>query len=225
MFIFLDESGDLGFHGLEKSSEFFTMALVVCEDRAALGGIKRAVSRTLKNKVNATKRKKAKELKAASMSDGAKLYFLRHLPAKGISVYAMSVYKRRIQKKFRTPKGQDIFYNYMANTLLQKIPDSTRVNSINLILDRRKSKAEREHFNTYIRGNLVSRFPAAEGTIYISHDDSCTSAGLQAADLFAWGTLRYKYLASCGFDHTEECKPDWSHEFRHWLKEFLQFFG
>lgn len=56
MFIFLDESGDLGFDfGKPKTSRHFVIALLVCDDKLTQTGIRTAVSRTLKNKLNQKK--------------------------------------------------------------------------------------------------------------------------------------------------------------------------
>lgn len=82
MFIFLDESGDLGFDfNKAGTSQTFTIALLVCE-RQTVRQIKNAVKRTLKNKVNTKRKKKVHELKGTSTSLAVKTYFLDKMPGK-----------------------------------------------------------------------------------------------------------------------------------------------
>lgn len=47
MYIFLDESGDLGFDfSKEKTSRQFVISLLVCRDKQTQDGFRRAVERT-----------------------------------------------------------------------------------------------------------------------------------------------------------------------------------
>ena len=53
MIILLDESGDLGFDfSKPKTSAKFVITLLVCDSAESMDGFKKAVRRTLKNKLN-----------------------------------------------------------------------------------------------------------------------------------------------------------------------------
>jgi hypothetical protein len=57
MHIYLDESGDLGFEFQNKNpSSHFIITLLVCENQESAKIIKKAVEKTLKNKINAKKK-------------------------------------------------------------------------------------------------------------------------------------------------------------------------
>jgi hydroxymethylpyrimidine/phosphomethylpyrimidine kinase len=63
MFIFVDESGDLGFDFTKKgTSSHFAITLLVCKNQDVVKSFNQAVKRTLKNKLKA-KRKNIFELK------------------------------------------------------------------------------------------------------------------------------------------------------------------
>jgi hypothetical protein len=58
MFIYLDESGDLGFNfNKQKTTKKFVITLLVCNSEAARKEFSKAVRRTLKNKLNRKKKK------------------------------------------------------------------------------------------------------------------------------------------------------------------------
>jgi hypothetical protein len=76
MFIFLDESGDLGFDPNKNNSRHFTITLLVCEDKQVQDQIKKAVKRTLKNKINHKAKKRiVEEIKGTGTSLEVKKYF------------------------------------------------------------------------------------------------------------------------------------------------------
>ena len=59
MFIYLDESGDLGFDWTKaKTSRYFVITLLVCDGKHTQDKFRKAVRRTLKNKINHKKNKK-----------------------------------------------------------------------------------------------------------------------------------------------------------------------
>ncbi|MDA8415385.1 MAG: DUF3800 domain-containing protein [Desulfobacteraceae bacterium] len=70
MIIYLDESGDLGFDfNKPKTSRKFVITLLVCQNRDAIDCFRKAVSRTLKNKINHKKGdRKVQELKGTGTS-------------------------------------------------------------------------------------------------------------------------------------------------------------
>lgn len=65
MYIFLDESGDLGFDfNNKKPSKYFSITLLVCYNRSTFFSFKSAIKRTLLTKFNnSTTEKSTSELK------------------------------------------------------------------------------------------------------------------------------------------------------------------
>ena len=83
MFIYLDESGCLGFDFTKaKTSRYFVITLLVCNTKQAQDGFTTAVKRTLKNKLNHKKVNKrvVSELKGSKTTLAIKQYFVRNLP-------------------------------------------------------------------------------------------------------------------------------------------------
>src|SRR2546425_1170930 len=76
-----------------------------------------------------------------------------------------------------------------SRQVLDRIPVEDATTRVQLIIDRSKSKREIADFNSYItrqlQGRLDPRVP-----LDVNHHRSTENLGLQAADLFAWGTFR-----------------------------------
>ncbi len=193
MFIFLDESGDLGFDpDKPRSSKSFTITLLVCHDRKTLNAIKAAVKHTLRNKLNKKKGKRriVHELKGSATSPEVKSYFLRKMPAKGWKLYAISLNKARVYPQLKTKAGKKKLYNFLTKELLMTLrADDGKTQTVNLVVDRCKDSEDRKDFNAYIQANLETAFPL-ETAVYVTHEDSQANAGLQAVDMFCWGIQR-----------------------------------
>ena len=113
MFIFLDESGDLGFNPNKNNSQHFTITLLVCEDKQVQDQIKKAVKRTLKNKINhKAKSRQVEELKGTSTSLEVKKYFCERMPEKGWSIYSITVFKAKVYQRLSTAQGK-LLQNYL----------------------------------------------------------------------------------------------------------------
>ena len=103
MFIYLDESGDLGFDWTKKSTTpYFIITLLVCYDDDTKNKIRKAVKRTL-NKLNYKKNKKriTHELKGTSTRVAIKNYFYQQLPHDGWNIYGAILNKKRVYIKKR----------------------------------------------------------------------------------------------------------------------------
>src|SRR2546422_5106810 len=88
-----------------------------------------------------------------------------------------------------SPSERSAFYNLIARQVLDRIPVEDVTTRVHLIIDRRKSKRENAEFNSYIPRQLQGRLdPRVPLDVY--HHRSTENLGLQAADLFAWGTFR-----------------------------------
>lgn len=98
MIIFLDESGDLGFDfSKPKTSCKFVITLLVCQNRDATDCLRKAVSRTLKNKLNHKRGgRKVQELKGTESSLEVKQYFYRQLHSAGWQLYTVVLNKVRV---------------------------------------------------------------------------------------------------------------------------------
>ena len=192
MYIFLDESGDLGFNfGKLKTSRHFVITLLVCHDKGTQDSFRRAVERTLKNKLNHKKNRSriVSELKGTATTFAIKQYFFRQLPANDWKIYSVTLNKARVLEHLRTKAGKKKLYNYLARFILERVYFPEDVLQVSLVVDRCKNKEEIKDFNNYVINQLEALLPL-NTRLNIDHLGSHESAGLQAVDLFCWGIAR-----------------------------------
>lgn len=203
MFICLDESGDLGFDFIkEKTTRKFVVTILVCNSVDARKEFRKAVRRTLKNKLNRKKKntRYVAELKGRGTTLEIKKYFLRNIQRDDWEIYALALNKIRIEKHLQTKKDKKKLYNNLSTFLLEKLPFTEAVLNVELVVDRSKNKEEIRDFNQYLINNLKSLLPM-NTTFNISHLTSEQSAELQAVDLFCWGIFRkYEYNDTQWYD-------------------------
>jgi hypothetical protein len=210
MFIYLDESGDLGFDfSKTKTTRKFIITALVCFSQAAERDFKKAIHRTLKKKVNRGKNKSrwVKELKGTGTSFEVKQYFLGRVRCADWAVYTLVLNKTRVNEPLRTRLGKKKLYNFLARLLMEKLPIREAVANVRLIVDRSKNREEIRDFNQYVENHLQAILPLNTG-LTIEHLASHERAGLQAVDLFCWGLAR-KY---------ERGDLAWYDLFKHMLK-------
>lgn len=189
MIIYLDESGDLGFDfSKRKTSRKFVITVLVCDNADAIRKFRKAVRRTLKNKLN-TRRNLTNELKGTNTTQTIKEYFFRNLTSDGWRIYAVILNKQRVYDYLRTKQGKKKLYNFLARFVLEKIDLTKAGNAVNLVVDRSKTSEEIRDFNSYVENQLQGLLPL-DVPLFITHELSCNNPGLQAVDLFCWGMFR-----------------------------------
>jgi hypothetical protein len=192
MIIYLDESGDLGFDWEKsKTSAYFVITVLACNDQDTTEEIKKAVKRTLRNKLNHKKSgsRTIGELKGSGTTFMIKDYFFRQMPSNGWSIYAVTLNKKRIKSHLTTAAGKKKLYNFLARFLIEKIKFPEGIPIVNLVVDRCKNTEEIKDFNAYIQNQLQAYLPL-DTSLYINHEASHESTGLQAVDMFCWGIAR-----------------------------------
>ena len=194
MHIYLDESGDLGFefNGRNPSSHFI-ITLLVCDSLESAKAIKKAVEKTIKNKIH-TKKSGSHELKGTRSHLGIKVYFFKNA-AKNNSwkVYSIILDKKKLLKKLAAPIDKHRLYNVLANHLLKQV-DFSDASTINLFVDQSKNRDGINEFDDMLRVTMDTILPL-NVPFSISHIQSHESYGIQATDLFCWGF--YRKYAHC----------------------------
>ena len=190
LYLYLDESGDLGFDFVNKKpSKFFTIYIMAVEGGVGRKRIIKMVERTMRRKLNPKNKRTrmVQELKATSTTLPIKKYFYRNIQAVDFSIYSITLNKKRVFSHLAEDKSR--VYNWVARLLLDQINFSTTQSRIHLVIDKSKSKPEIAEFNRYIsqqiKGKIDPKIP-----LVINHLDSCQDACLSAVDLFAWGVFR-----------------------------------
>jgi ATP-dependent Lon protease len=207
MFIYLDESGDLGFNFKKgKTTKKFVITLLVCNSEAVRKEFSKAVRRTLKNKLNRKKKNSRliEELKGIDTTLAIKRYFFRNVKNNNWSIYTLALNKARVEPHLQTKIGKKKLYNFLSRFLMEKVDLAHIQRNVDLIVDRCKNKEEVRDFNQYLINQLEALLPL-HTDLNISHLTSQESAGLQAVDLFSWGIFR-KY---------ENDDAEWYNVYRH----------
>jgi hypothetical protein len=189
MYIFLDESGDLGFDFTKKgTSAFFVVTLLVIEEPCSIKTISLAVTKTLK-KIN-YKKNCANELKGAHTPIQVKKYFLDKTADSNWILYAIVVDK----KKFRMPKyihHPDHLYNYIVGCLFNKVVIDNPQSAIVITVDKCKTSEQIHEFNRHVEEVICSKL-SSTCNLTITHKQSYDDKLLQAVDLFCSG-IAFKY--------------------------------
>ena len=184
-FLYLDESGDLGFDFFgKKPTRFFTVAILALRDtgnnRQLINAVKKTIRRKLRERANA-------ELKGSHTSFEVKRYFFSLVRPIRFGVYALSLNKKRVYDELTQKK--DRVYNFVARQVLDQVPIEKASTRVQLVIDKSKSRREIGEFNDYLVRQLQGRLdPKVPLDIY--HHSSHENLGIQAADLFSWGVFR-----------------------------------
>jgi len=189
-FLYLDESGDLGFDSSKPGrSNYFTICILAIRTPTRHKAILNAAKKTFRRKVNHKTKGKGvvQELKGSKTSIGVKTFFFNQIAGVHFGVYALTLEKSKLYEKLQ--KEKDRTYNYLSRLLLDELPFEAADTTVDLFIDKSKSQKEISNFNSYISRQLKQRLPA-QVLLRISHGDSCSLLGLQAADLFSHGIFR-----------------------------------
>ncbi len=199
MYIYLDESGDLGFDfSKKKTTKKFVVTLLVCENQNAIKEFEKAVKRTLKNKLNHKKNKNrvVQELKGTTTTLEIKKYFYNQLKDNDWKIYSLIIDKQKLNPKLRTKSSKHRLYNVISRLILEKLPLKKASVNARLVVDRSKNRSEINEFNHYIQDQLEYLLPLNIG-FKIVHLTSQEMSVLQAVDLFCWGIFRKYEFNDC----------------------------
>lgn len=190
-YLYLDESGDLGFDFVNKKpSKFFTITILAVSsttaNRAIIGAVKKTIARKLNPK---NKRKRTvEELKGNATTAEIKNYFFEQCKDVKFGIYSVTLNKKRVFEQLTREKER--VYNFIARQVLDHIPfENNEGNRVEIIFDKCKAKPEISEFNTYIAAQLSGRLdPKIPLNMY--HKNSQEVSGLQACDIFCWSVFQ-----------------------------------
>jgi len=188
-YLYLDESGDLGFS--IGSSNFLVISVLMVTDYRELD---RIIKNMRRNKFKRELRK-ASEIKANKSSPDLKKYMINKLnEVPGTSGFHSILVKDRLYSSY-LKQNKNKLYNYIAGILARSIVIDGF--DVEIRVDKSKGKQIlRDDFNKYFVELL--RENSTIGKIEIHHSRSESFSGLQFADLLAWSVYQ-KY-----FSHNKE---------------------
>ncbi len=182
-YIFLDESGDLGFK--ETSSKWFLFTLAITDNRRALERvIKRARNALLRNQRNVS------ELHAYHANDSTRKRVLKELSKiDDLKIFCTILNKKKVYVDLQNQKNY--LYSYTANILLDRLHSKAIIDlnePLHLCVDRKDTnKNIRKNFEQYIEQSLKEK---RLGIVSMESKASYSDKSLQATDFLSWAIFR-----------------------------------
>ena len=189
-YIFLDESGDLGFNFTKnRTSKYFVITCLFTEEKRP---IEKLVSKTHAN-LRKIHKKRSGVLHAHEETSTTRLKLLRSLALTNCKIMVIYLNKIKVYTNLREEK--DVLYNYVTNILLDRIFSKKLIpssQSITLIASRKETnKFLNENFKNYLSKNVNNRHKLnLEVLIKTPYEEKT----LQAVDFASWSIFRrYEY--------------------------------
>ena len=113
-YIFLDESGELGFK--ESSSKFFVITLLSCDEGEIY--VLRRIIKKVRRKLIKKKIKKYPEIKGNNSSDKIRIQILQRFIETNSEVFAIILDKSKVYEYLKNKKNR--LYNYISNLILNE---------------------------------------------------------------------------------------------------------
>lgn len=186
-YIFLDESGDLGFNFKKKgTSRFFVITCLFIPENKKL--IEKLIKKTHSELAKSIKRKIG-VLHATKEKPLTRLRILKRINEKDCSIMSIYLNKNKVHTKLQDEK--QVLYNYVANILLDRIYTKKFVRTdkeIELIASRRETnKFLNDNFRDYLNQQVKNNH---ESNLKISIKAPSEEKCLQAVDFISWAIFR-----------------------------------
>ena len=189
-YIFLDESGDLGFDFKKKrTTKYFIVTFLFINEKRPIEKIIRNIHRGLRKKY----RMKTSILHAHKEEPITCSRFCKKLTEKDCKIMTIYLNKRKVYTKLQDEKH--VLYNYVTNILLDRIMTKKLVDKtkkIYLIASRRETnKFLNDNFKDYLKNKVKGNYKV---DIKIEIKTPYEEKGLQAVDFVSWAIFKkYEY--------------------------------
>ena len=186
-FIYLDESGDLGFDFTKvKTSKYFVLTFVFVETESAMNKL---VKKTFASFSKTQVRSHSGVLHAYKETPRTRQRLLSGIAEKEVSI--LSIYLNKAKVYTRLQDEKQVLYNYVTNILLDRIMTRKLVplnQPVTLVASRRETnKFLNENFRSYLSDQLLQNHKLAlEVEIKSPHQVK----GLQVVDMACWAIFR-----------------------------------
>lgn len=185
-YIFLDESGDLGFNWKKKNSKFFVITLVSVSDKRPL--------ERLTSKIYAQLRKKVRKIGGGVLHSVKEKPITRKRFLKGISrldCQIMTIYLDKSSVYTKLQNEKHVLYNYIVNILIDRVLSKKLTYSsgkLFLIASRRETnKFLNLNFKQYLKRQVENKHKVQ---IEIEIKNTAEEKALQAVDFVSWAIFR-----------------------------------
>ncbi len=189
-YIFMDESGDLGFDSRKSgTTKHFVITLVFAENKRPIEKCVKKIHAGLSKNL----KKKGSILHAYHEKPATRIRLLRCLAAKDASIVTIILNKQKVYTKLQEEKA--VLYNYVTNILLDRIFTRkliTAVGKIELIAERRETnKFLNINFKDYLQRQVTNNHGV---DLSVEIRTPFEEKSLQAVDFASWAIFRkYEY--------------------------------
>ena len=189
-YIFLDESGDLGFDfSKKKTSKYFVITLLFVDNERPIEKIIRDIHAGLRKKY----KMRNGILHAHKEEPATCARFCRKIAEKDCKIMTIYLNKKKVYTKLQNEKI--VLYNYVTNILLDRIITKRLLDKsekIELIASRRETnKFLNLNFKNYLLRQAKSSHQIA---LNVKIKTPYQNKGLQAVDIVSWAIFRkYEY--------------------------------
>ena len=156
-YIFLDESGNLGFDfSKKKTTNYFVITFLFVKSKSSIESIIKKVFRTLPKK---GLKSHSGVLHAFKEKPKTRIKLLSLLNEKDISIIAIFLNKRKVYTKLHDEKH--VLYNYVANILLDRVYTKKLIpldQPIHLVASKRETnKFLNQNFKYYLKTQVENK--------------------------------------------------------------------
>ncbi|MBU2446899.1 MAG: DUF3800 domain-containing protein [Bacteroidetes bacterium] len=186
-YIFLDESGDLGFDfSKSKTSKNFLITFLFIENKRPIEKIVKTIIRSLKKK---SRKHHSGTLHANKEKPEIKKKLLQLLADKDIRV--ISIYLNKLKVYTRLQDEKHVLYNYVANILLDRVYTKKLIpidKVVHLIASKRETnKFLNQNFKNYLQQKTTDKHKVKLNIeVKYPSEEKC----LQAVDFICWSIFR-----------------------------------
>jgi hypothetical protein len=186
-YIFLDESGCLGFDFTKsKTSKYFLITFLFADNKRPLEKMVRNVFKSMPEK---QRQNHCGVLHCNKEQPKIRMKLFNELKEANVSIMTIRLNKKKVFTKFHNE--QPILYNYVTNILLDRILTKKLVptdQKVHLIASRRETnKLLNDNFKRYLSNNLVKNHKVDIEVIIKTPQQE---KGLQLVDAASWAIFR-----------------------------------
>lgn len=185
-YIFMDESGDLGFNPNKKNSRYFIVTIVFAKGKKPLERIVKKTHQSLRKNI---KKMSGGVLHAVKEKPATRRKLLSQLPEHGCSIMAIYLNKANVYTHLQDEKH--VLYNYVTNILLDRIMKKNFIDSteqIVLVAERRETnKFINLNFSNYLENQIKQKHKL---DLSVSIKTPSEEKVLQLVDFISWSIFR-----------------------------------
>lgn len=189
-YIFLDESGDLGFNPQKRSSKYFIVTILANKEKKPLEKIVKKIHSQLRKKV---KKLSGGVLHCTKEKPGTRKRLPQYLKKTDSTIMAVCLTKSRVHTKLQDEKH--VLYNYVTNILLDRILTKKLIRGsekIEFVISKRETnKFLNDNFTSYLKNQAkLNHDILIEVVIKTPSEEK----SLQVVDFVSWSLFnKYEY--------------------------------